>query len=71
MALSEYKLPRDEQSLTIKVAVALACSELGISAADRARRETIAILMAPLSRTGFVSIERLKTYAISRYQMSK
>jgi hypothetical protein len=47
MALSEYKLPGDDQSLTIKVAVALACSELGISGADLARRETLAILMAP------------------------
>ena len=50
MALSEYKLPGDDQSLTIKVAVALACSELGISGADLARRETLAILMVPPCR---------------------
>jgi hypothetical protein len=60
-----------DQSLTMQVAVALACSELGISKADQSKRECVAILMAPLMKTGPVSIDRLRSFAVSQFRMSK
>ncbi len=59
------------KTLTIQVAVSLACKELGIGEADRSRRETVAILMAPLAKRGPASIDKLKAFAVSQYRMSK
>ncbi len=59
------------KTVAMQVAVSLACKELGISVADRLKRETVAILMVPLAKRGPVSIDRLKTFAVSQYRMSK
>ena len=56
--------------LTMQAAVALACNELGISEADHSKRECGAIHMAPLMKGGPLSIERLKSFAVSQYRMS-
>ena len=45
-----------EKSLTVQAALALACAELGISETDQAKRESVAILMAPLAKSGQASI---------------
>ncbi len=45
--------------------------ELGIGVADRSKRESVAILMAPLAKRGADSIDKLKTFAVSQYRMSK
>ena len=60
--------PFSEKSLTVQAALALACRELGISETDQAKRETVAILMAPLAKSGPVSIDRLKTFAVSQFR---
>lgn len=60
-----------QTTLAMKVAVSLACKELGIGAADLSKRDAVAILMAPLANRGSASIDRLKTFAISQYRMSK
>lgn len=44
--------PFSEKSLTVQAALALACAELGISETEQAKRETVAILMAPLAKSG-------------------
>ena len=59
-----------EKSLTVQAALALACAELGIGETDRAKRE-VAILMAPLAKSGPVSIDRLKTFAVSQFRMAR
>jgi hypothetical protein len=58
-----------EKTLTVQVAVSLACKELGIGEADRSKRETVAVLMMPLAKRGSISIDRLKTFAVSQYRM--
>ena len=60
--------PFGEKSLTVQAALALACAELGISETEQAKRETVAILMAPLAKSGPVSIDRLKTFAVSNFE---
>jgi hypothetical protein len=60
-----------EKSLTVQAALALACAELGIGETDRAKRESVAILMAPLPKSGPVSIDRLKTFAVSQFRMAR
>ncbi len=60
-----------DRNLTVQAAVALACGELGISEADFAGRECIAALMEPLAKSGPVSIDRLKTFAVSQFRMSR
>ena len=44
--------PFGEKSLTVQAALTLACAELGISETEQAKRETVAILMAPLAKSG-------------------
>ena len=46
--------PFSEKSLTVQAALALACAELGIGETEQAKRES-----------GPVSIDRLKTFAVS------
>lgn len=60
-----------DKNLTIQAAVALACGELGISETDFAGRECVATLMEPLTKSGPVSINRLKMHAVSLFRMSK
>src|SRR5437868_625860 len=55
-----------DKSLTMQAAIALACRELGISMVDHEKRECIAILMAPLIKSGPVSIDRLKTFSVGQ-----
>jgi hypothetical protein len=60
-----------EKSLTVQAALALACRELGIRETDQAKRESVAILMAPLAKSGQASINRLKTFAVSQFRMGR
>ena len=60
-----------ERPVAMQVALSLACRELGIGEADQSKRATVAILMTPLAKRGPVSIDRLKTFAVSQYRMSK
>ena len=60
-----------EKSLTVQAALALACAELGISETDQEKRESVAILMAPLAKSGPVSIDRLKTFAVSQFRTGR
>lgn len=60
-----------DRNLTIQAAIALACGDLGISETDLAGRECIATLMEPLIKSGPVSINRLKMFAVSQFRMSK
>lgn len=60
-----------DKSLTMQAALALACTELGINETDQAKRECVAILMAPLAKSGPVSIDRLKTFAVSQFRMGR
>jgi hypothetical protein len=48
-----------------------ACIELGISDTDRSKRETVAILMAPLAKKGHASIDQMKTFAVAQFRMRK
>ena len=63
--------PFSEKSLTVQAALALACAELGIGETEQAKRETVAILMAPLAKSGPVSIDRLKTFAVSQFRAGR
>ena len=70
MSLSNYS-QFSGKTLTMQVAVSLACKELGIGETDRPRRETVTVLMSTLAKRGPVSIDRLKTFAVSQYRMLK
>ena len=63
--------PFGEKSLTVQAALTLACAELGISETEQAKRETVAILMAPLAKSGPVSIDRLKTFAVFQFRAGR
>lgn len=63
--------PFSDKNLTMQAAVALACGELGISETDLARRECVATLVEPLTKSGPVSIDRFKTFAVSQFLMSR
>jgi hypothetical protein len=67
MAIPDCKHFRHDQHLTMKAALALACIELGISDTDRSKRETVAILMAPLAKNGHASIDQMKTFAVAQF----
>lgn len=56
------------ERLSVQAAVALACNELGIGQKDRADRETIAILMAPLAQARHATIQELKLFATSQFR---
>jgi hypothetical protein len=59
------------KTLAMQVAVSLACKELGIGETDRPARETVTVLMSMLAKRRPVSIDRLKTFAVSQYRMLK
>ena len=61
--------PLGEKSLATQIAISLACTELGIGATESTKRETVAVLMAPLVKRGPASINSLKTFAVSQYRM--
>ena len=71
MTIPDCKLLRSDQLLTMKAALALACVELGISGADRSKRETVAILLTPLAKKGHASIDEMKTFAVTQFSKLK
>lgn len=60
-----------DKNLTIQAAVALACTELGISEADLAGRAGVVAFIEPLAQSSPMSISTLKTFAVSQLRMSK
>jgi hypothetical protein len=70
MAGTYYDLQHSNLRFAMKVALALACKELGISEKDQAKRATVATLMEPLAKTGRASINHLKSLAVSQFRMT-
>ena len=63
--------PSDEQTKTMRVALDLACNELGLREADAFNRARVASAIRTLAEAGQEDAEQLKTYAVHRVRSSR
>ena len=60
--------PNNEQTETMRVALDLACNELGLPETDHASRTRVSSAITTLARAGQEDAGQLKTYAVHRFR---